>query len=158
MLSLDITPTNIEPIGSGVLCPSRTHLTFHVKSIFTSQTRWPVTLCQPAGAFCPSSNISKAMPTIYISFMSMSLHMVLLLVLLSSIACSMLVGISTTYMCVVFLMWCLIDAMMALHFFRTYGVHHDNVGLSSIPRALANSAVSTRWDSFRSLKFAQDSD
>ena len=156
MLSLDTTPANVDPIGSGVLCPSRTHLTFHVKSIFTCQMRWPVTSCQPAGVFCPSSNTSKATPTLYISFISASLHMVLLLVLLSSIACSTLVGILTPYLCVVFLMRCLIDAMMALCFFRTYGVHHVNVGLLSIRRALANSAVSTGWDSFRSLSLAQD--
>ena len=105
-----------------------------------------------------TTHISTNSYPFLVGIVSMSLHMVLVLVLLSSIACSMLVGISTPYMCVVFLMWCLIDAMMALHFFRTYGVHHDNVGLSSIPRALANSAVSTRWDSVRSLKFAQDSD
>ena len=115
-LSQDTTPANVNPVGSGVLCPSRTHLTFQVKSIFTSQMRWPVTLCQPAGAFCPSSNTSKATPTLYISFISASLHMVLLLVLLSSIACSTLVEISTPYLCVVFRMQCLINAMMALHF------------------------------------------
>ena len=158
MLSLDTNPANVDPIGSGVLCPSRTHLAFHVKSIFTSQMRWPVTLCQPAGAFFPSSNTSKATLMLYISFVSASLHMVLLLVLSSSIACSMLVGISTPYLCVVFLMQCLIDTMMALCLFRTYGVHHVNVRSLSIPCALANSAVSTGWDSFRSLSLAQDSD
>ena len=158
MLSLDTTPANVDPIGSGVLYPSRTHLIFHVKSIFTSQMRWPVTSCQPAGAFCPSSNTSKATLMLYISFVSVSLHMVLLLVLLSSIACSTLVGISTPYLCVVFLMRCLINAMMALCFFRMYGVHHANAGSSSIPRTLAKSAVSTGWDSFRSLSLAQDSD
>ena len=118
MLSLHTTPANVVPIGPGVLCPSRTHLAFHVKSIFTSQTRWPVTLCQPAGAFCPSSNTSKAMLTLYISFISASLHMVFLLVLSSSIACSMLVGFSTPHVCVVFLMKCLINTMMVLHFFQ----------------------------------------
>ena len=60
MLSLDTTPEKVDPSGSGVLCPSKTHLALHMKSIFTSQTKWLVTFCQPFGGNWPGANIVKA--------------------------------------------------------------------------------------------------
>ena len=51
--------------------------------------------CEPP----PSSSISKAIPTLYISFLRISIHMVLPFFLSRSLACSMLVGISMPYLC-----------------------------------------------------------
>ena len=102
-LSLDTTPGNVDPTGSGILCPSSTHLAFLVKSIFTSQTRCPVTFFQPLGSCSVSSRTLNTTPMLYISLARASIHIVLSFHLSSSLACSTPVGISIPYLWVTFL-------------------------------------------------------
>ena len=75
-LARETMPAEVDPIGSGILCLSRTHLAFLVKSILTSQIRCPDAFVQPVGADWPSSSILKATPTLNISRASASLHIV----------------------------------------------------------------------------------
>jgi hypothetical protein len=96
MLSLDTTPAYVDPTGSGVLWPSRTHQAFLVKSIFKSQIRCPVTFFHPGGAVWLSSNTSKATPTFVISRAGASCQKVLPLSRSRLMACSILVGSSTS--------------------------------------------------------------
>ena len=98
MLSRETTPAKVDLIGSGVLCPSRTHLAFLVKSILTSQTRCLDAFFDPAGAGLSSSNISKATPTLNISRANASLHIVFPFLRSISIMCSTLVGILIPYL------------------------------------------------------------
>ena len=62
-LSLGTNPSYLDPKGLGFLCPSRTHLAFWVKYIFTSQIRLTVTFFRMGGTPCTSSRCSKSMPT-----------------------------------------------------------------------------------------------
>ena len=156
--SLDTTPANVDLSGSGVLCPSRSHHAFLVNSILTSHTRWPVTRCHPRGAFCPCSNISNATLMLNISLASAFIQRSLPSFMLSSFACSMLVGISIPYLC---LAWCILVLSantMASLFHSVCGTHPANAGSSSIPLDAANSAVSIGYDSFISASHIHDSD
>ena len=102
-LSLETTPANVVPSGVDVLWPSRTHLAFRVKSILTSQVRWPVARRQPFGAHCPAASISKATPTLYISLASALAQISLPFDLSSRPACSTSSGISIPFFLITFL-------------------------------------------------------
>ena len=156
--SLDTTPANVDPSGSGVLCPSRTHHAFLVKSILTSHTRWPVTRCHPCSTFCPCSSISNATPTLNISLASAFIQRSLPSFMLSSFACSTLVGILIPYLCLAWRTLVLSANMMASLFRNVCGTHQANAGSSSIPLDAANSAVSIGYDSFISASLIHDSD
>ena len=119
----------------GSLCPSSTHLSFQVKSIFISQTRGPVTFFQPGGTPCTSSRISNDIPTSVISLDRDSFQKVLLF--LSSIASASvtLVGIYVPYFFVVFIILDFTLDRITLLLRNVYGTHHAKEGLSDIPRA-----------------------
>ena len=155
---LDTTPANVDPSGSGVLCPSRTHHALLVKSILKSHARWPVTRCHPCGALCPCSSISNAMPTLNISLASAYIQRSLPSFMSSSFACSMLAGISIPYLCLAWRILVLSADMMASLFHNVCGTHQANADSSSIPLDAANSAVSIGYDSFISASRIHDSD
>ena len=92
-ISLDTTPEQVDPTGSGFLCPSSTHLALQVKSIFKSQIRCPVTLEHPTGEFCTSGKTSNATPTLCILVALASLQKLLPFYFLILCQCLMLVGI-----------------------------------------------------------------
>ena len=118
MLSLDTTLVKVDPTGSGILCPLSTHLAFLMKSIFTSQTRCPLTFFQPLGACSLSSRTLKATPMLYISLARVSIHIVLSFHLSSSLACSTPVRILIPYLWVTFLSLVLMAEMIASLFLR----------------------------------------
>ena len=156
--SLDTTAANIDPSGSGVLCPSRTHLAFLVKSILTSHTRWPVTRCQPCSAFRPCSSISNATLTLNISLANAFIQKSLPSFQSSSFACSTLVGILIPYLCLVCHILVLSADKMASLFCSVCWTHQANAGLSPTPLDTANSAISIGYDSFMSANHIHDSD
>ena len=156
--SLDTTPANVDPSGSGVLCPSRTHLAFLVKSILTSHTRWPVTRCHACSAFCPCSSISNTTSTLNISLASAFIQRSLPSLMLSSFACSTLVGISILYLCLAWRILILSADTMASLFRSVCGTHQANADLSSNPLDVANSAISIGYDSFMSASCIHNSD
>ena len=124
-LSQETTLAKVDPTGSGVLCSSRTHWAFLVKSILTSHTRCPITFSHPLGALSHSSNTLNTMPTLFISLARASIHRVLLLFLSNSFACSTLVRISIPYLCVVLQTLVLAAAIIAFLFLRVNGTHQQ---------------------------------
>ena len=103
-LLTETLPLNqMNPSRSGALWPSKTHLAFLVKSIFLSQTKWPITLVHPLGALELSSRISKAAPTSYISFLRASIQKMLSLIQSRSFVSATSLGISIPYLWVFFL-------------------------------------------------------
>ena len=85
MLSLDTTPAYIEAL--------------HVKSIFTSHTRSPVTFDHHSGQHSPSPRISNAIPMLCISSTKGSLQSMLTLFIMFSIACATYLRIYPIFVC-----------------------------------------------------------
>ena len=127
--------------------PSFTQRAFLVKSIFTSKIRCPEALVQPGGAFSPSPSISKAMPTLDISFFVASAQKVLPFFLSKRRASSIVRGTSMPYLCVRFLTRELTADMITSRFLRVYGTHHAKAGSSSMFLAVTYSATSIGFDS-----------
>ena len=71
--------------------------------------------------------------------------------------CSTPVRISIPYLFVTFLTLVLTAEMIASLFLRVYGTHQQNAGLSLIPVAITNSAVSTGCNSFITKSLVHDS-
>ena len=147
----------VDPIGLGVLWPSRTHLAFQVRSIFTSQTWWPVTFDHPAGALCPCSRTSSAILMLDIYFARASFHIGSPFFQSSSIAWETSLSISMPYLRVVFLSLVLIANKITSCLQSMYRTSHAKATLSSMPLACANSSILTVWDSFISASVAHDS-
>ena len=145
MLSLETTLAYVDPSASEVLCLSKTHWTLQVKSIFTSHTRWPMTLCQPLGAGWPSARISNATPTLYISFTNAFIQKSFPFFQSSSLACSTLVGISIPYLCFVCCIWVFKAATMAFLLLRVCPTHQIKAGSSSMPLDTAYLVISIRY-------------
>ena len=59
-LSFDTTPTQVDMMGSGVLCPTANHHAFLVKSIFTSKITLHRTCLYHAGGVDFLSRIENA--------------------------------------------------------------------------------------------------
>ena len=137
--------------------PSNTQQALCVKSILTSHTRWPVTFDHPCGALSLESSTSKVTLTLNISLVSASHHRELLFLLLISITCATLVGVSIPYLCVVFHIQVFTKEKITSLFLSVYGTHHANAASSDIPLTPVSSAISTGWDCFISTSVTHDS-
>ena len=99
-----------------------------MKSIFTSQTRWPVNFLQSGGKTCPSSIISKATKKIVIYLDRDSVQEVLQLFSSISSACVTLGGITMKYFCVVFIILDLTLDRITSRLCNVHGTHHAKAG------------------------------
>ena len=94
MLSRETTPAQLEFSGSRVWWSYLAHIAFLMKSIFTSNIRCLVDFVYPGGRDSPSSKISKATKTWYISFAIASFHSVSPFLACNCLACSIDLGTS----------------------------------------------------------------
>ena len=111
----------------------------------------PLDVVNPGGGLSPLSNILNATPMFDISNRMASYHKVCLFLLSISSACFTYVGISMPYVCVDFLSIELILAIIVSFFLKVQGTYHAKVGSSWMPLAVAYTAMSTGFDSLKSL-------
>ena len=157
-LFLETTPTKLKPVRSSVLWPSLIYLTFLVKSILRSQTKWPEAFVYPAGAHSTLGKILKATYILVISFASVSIHGVLPFFLSNLLASLTYLRISMPYLWVVTLILDLIWYIIQSAFFSVYGTHQLKAGSSAMFVDVANKVSYTGLDFFNWFNITYISD